>query len=77
MLACLNCGEPVFALPVCPASRFPVCVEHSLQKIENILQMQGPARGPFVEGDDLTVGDLTLAVTTYHMQAAFAVEKQW
>lgn len=49
----------------------------SLQKIENILQKHGPARGPFVEGDDLTVGDLTLAVTTYHMQAAFAIEKQW
>lgn len=51
--------------------------ELSLEKIENILRKHGPNRGPFVEGDDLTVGDLTLAVATYHMQAAFAIEKQW
>lgn len=49
----------------------------SLEKIENILSKHGPARGPFVEGDDLTLGDLTLAVTTYHMQVAFGIEKQW
>eukprot|EP00903_Cladosiphon_okamuranus_P005329 g5327.t1 len=52
-------------------------LNNCLEKIENILKKHGPKRGPFVEGDDLTVGDLTLAVTTYHMQAAFAIEKQW
>lgn len=56
---------------------FSFRTERSVQKIENILQKHGPYRGPFVEGDDLTVGDLTLAVTVYHMQAAFAIEKQW
>lgn len=50
---------------------------HSLQNIETILLKHGPARGPFVEGDDLTVGDLTLAVTTYHMEAAFSIDQQW
>ncbi|CAM9278493.1 unnamed protein product [Ectocarpus sp. 4 AP-2014] len=48
-----------------------------LEKIENILSKHGPARGPFLEGDDLTIGDLRLAVTTYHMLAAFDIEKQW
>ncbi|CAM9331664.1 unnamed protein product [Scytosiphon promiscuus] len=48
-----------------------------LQRIENILLKHGPARGPFLEGDELTLGDLTLAVSTYHMLSAFDIEKQW
>ncbi|CAN0271626.1 unnamed protein product, partial [Hapterophycus canaliculatus] len=58
------------------SSSFFFCVE-SLQRIENILLKHGPARGPFLEGDELTLGDLTLAVSTYHMLSAFDIEKQW
>lgn len=35
------------------------------------------ATGDLLEGDEMTAGDLELAVTTYHMMAAFGTEKKW
>lgn len=45
-----------------------------LEKIENIL-VRKTYSGEFFEGDELTVGDVTLGVTTFHMVAAFG--KMW
>lgn len=48
----------------------------SLQKVENIF-LKNYSKGSMLEGADLTVSDLVLGVTTFHMVAAFGLEKQW
>lgn len=49
---------------------------NSLQKVENIF-LKNYSKGSMLEGADLTVGDLMLGVTTFHMVTAFGLEKQW
>lgn len=48
----------------------------TLQKVENIF-LKNYSKGCMLEGADLTVGDLLLGVTTFHMVTAFGLEKQW
>lgn len=44
-----------------------------LDKVEKCFKY---SQGDLLEGDELTIGDLELAVTTYHMIAAFGSEKK-
>lgn len=46
----------------------------SLSKVDDVLKV---AKGDLLEGDEMTAGDIELAVTTYHMMAAFGNEKKW
>lgn len=55
---------------------FSLFSPESLEKVETIFQ-KNYMKGGMLEGADLTVGDLMLGVTTFHMVTAFGLEKQW
>ncbi|CAM9267535.1 unnamed protein product [Ascophyllum nodosum] len=56
--------------------RLDKTLEDTLQGIEKTLASK-PYSGVLLEGEELTVGDLTLGVTTFHMLAAFAPGNRW
>lgn len=52
-----------------------MCCPPRLDKVEGILRRQ--TKGPMLEGDELTIGDLELSVTTLHMMASLGKGQPW